>query len=155
MSVYTAPSLTYAKPLMNKTTPGIQNLSRRLIAIEADNCSPDKLASITARACDKLRGPIAKLVGVVGFHSLLSRALMMAKAEIPPQYVVQAKLDGTFNGLDGIDRIEDAAVGVVIVAKMLGLLNIFIGEPLMLLLVRDAWPDTVIDETILRDKGQS
>jgi len=40
------------------------------------------------------------------------------------------------------------------VAHLLGLLVTFIGEPLALRLVGDAWPDAAVDETDGRAGGQ-
>ena len=139
---------------MNKITPAIDHLSRRLIAIEAARESSEEPIGITTRACGRLQAPIAKLVGSAGFRSLLSRALAMAKAEIPSLNAIHAEPGGSLKGFDGIGRAEEAEVGVVIVAQLLGLLVIFIGEPLMLHLVRDAWPDATLDETALRGEGR-
>jgi hypothetical protein len=95
--------------------------------------------------CEKLRLPLSKLVGVAGFRSLLSRALAIAKAEVPLLIAVQVRADGSLEGLDGPGHDQDAGAGgqagVVIVAQLLGLLVTFIGEPLTLRLVRDAWPN--------------
>ena len=59
----------------------IWNLARRLIVLEA---ARDELSASHAggagRVCDRLRAPLARLAGVAGFYSLLSRAL--AKAEV-------------------------------------------------------------------------
>jgi hypothetical protein len=56
--------------------------------------------------------------------------------------------------LEGIDRTGDnqggtvgGEAGVVVVAQLLGLLMTFVGEPLMLRIVRDAWPDASIAGT--------
>ena len=52
--------------------------------------------------------------------------------------------DGTLDGLDGLPH--DADAGTSIVARLLELLVTFIGEPLTLRLVRDAWPDAPVTE---------
>jgi hypothetical protein len=133
---------------MNTTTPAIQNLARRLIALEA---ARDELAvaggSEAVRVCEKLRVPLTKLAGITGFCSLLSRALALAKAEVPSLDPVRVGTDGALEGFDGIGRTADAGAGVAIVSQLLGLLVTFIGEPLTLRLVRDAWPNTPVAGT--------
>jgi hypothetical protein len=98
--------------------------------------------------CEKLRVPLSKLVGVSGFGSLLARALALAKAEVPSLSVMQVKADGSLAGLVEVGQNQDRAaagkVGIVLVAQLLGLLATFIGEPLMLRLVFDIWPEASI-----------
>jgi hypothetical protein len=100
---------------------------------------------VAVRVCEKLRLPLARLAGAAGFRSLLSRAVAMAKAEVPSLAAAQVRADGSLEGLDGPGPDQDAGAGgeagVVVVAQLLGLLVTFIGEPLTLRLVRDAWPD--------------
>ena len=140
---------------MTQNTPKIQDLARRLVALETAREESDE-ASVSAvmLACEKLRAPLAKLVGEVGFRSLLSRALAMAKREFPSLEAALVRTDGTLDGLDGIERATDAAAGVVVVAQLLSLLVTFIGEPLTQGLVRDAWPDAPLDETYRRAEAQ-
>jgi hypothetical protein len=85
--------------------------------------------------------PRTKLVGVAGFRSLMSRALAMAKAQVPSLEAVEVRLDGSLESTKEIERNEDPEGGVVVVVQLLGLLVTLIGEPLMLSLVRDAWPN--------------
>ncbi len=126
---------------MNTTNPAIEDLARRLIASEAAREPSDGPVGATVRACDKMRVPLTKLVGAAGFRSLLSRALAMAKAEAPIFDAVLVRPDGSLEGLDATGRAMNEEAGVLVVARLLGLLMTFIGGPLTLLLVRDAWPD--------------
>jgi hypothetical protein len=144
---------------MNTATPAIRDFARRLIALEAARDeSPGALAGGAARVCDRLRVPLARLAGVVGFRSLMSRAVAMAKAEVPSLAAVQVRADGSLGGLDGSGHDQDAGAGgeaaVVVVAQLLGLLVTFIGEPLTRQLVRDVWPDATADETDGRAGGR-
>lgn len=140
---------------MKTTTPTIQDLAWRLIAIEAARDPSVGPIDAAVRACETLQVPLAKFVGVAGFRSLLSRALAMAKAEVPSLDAVQVRPDGSLEGLEGIKRTQDAESGIVIVAQLLGLLVTFIGEPPTLRLTRYAWPDAPGDETGRRSEGQS
>lgn len=122
----------------------IRNFARRLIALEAARDeSHDAPADSAARVCDRLCVPLARLVGVAGFRSLMSRALTMAKSEVPSLTAAVVRADGSLEGLNrtGQDRngAGDGEAGLVIVAQLLGLLVTFIGEPLTLQLVRDVW----------------
>ena len=138
-----------------KTTPTIQDLARRLIAIEAARDPSVGPVDAAVRACATLQVPLARLVGVAGFRSLLSRALAMAKADVPSLDAVQVRPDGSLEGWEGIKRTQDAESGIVIVAQLLGLLVTFIGGPLTLRLTRYAWPDAPGDETDRRSEGRS
>jgi len=143
---------------MNAATPEIQNLARRLIAMEAARLGNDA-GEETTRACDRLRGPLAKLAGMAGFRSLMARALALAKAEAPWLESVNVRSDGTLEGFSEASNRTDAPRGMesgtAIVAHLLALLVTFIGEPLMLRLVRDSWPDAATDRIHLRPEGQS
>ena len=130
---------------MNTATPAIRDFARRLIALEASRAEPPVgCGSEVVRVSDKLRLPLSKLTGDAGFRSLMSRAVALAKAEIPSLAAVQVRADGSLEGLDGIGQDSDGQAGVVVLAQLLGLLVTFIGEPLMLRLVRDAWPNASV-----------
>jgi hypothetical protein len=47
----------------------------------------------------ELRLRLIKLAGVNGFRSLLSRALTLAKAEVPLLNMVQIRSDGSLEGI--------------------------------------------------------
>lgn len=134
---------------MSTASPAIRDFARRLIALEAARGEPPVVGAREAvRVCEKLRRPLARLAGVAGFRSLMSRALALAKAEVPSLAAVQVRADGSLEGLDDAGPDRDAGAGgeggVVVVAQLLGLLVTFIGEPLTLRLVRDAWPDAPV-----------
>ena len=128
---------------MSTVTPAIRDFARRLIALEAARDEPPAAGPV--RVCEGLRRPLAKLAGDAGFRSLLSRAVAVARAEDPALAAVRVGADGTVEGLDDPAADPDAGAvddpGVAVVAHLVGLLVTFIGEPLTLQLVRDAWPD--------------
>lgn len=130
---------------MSTASPGTRDLARRLLALEAARDEPPVAGGGEAvRVCETLRVPLARLAGVAGFRSLLSRAVAVAKAEVPALDAVRVGPDGSLEGFDGVGRAEHAAAGVAVVSQLLGLLVTFIGEPLTLRLVRDAWPNTSV-----------
>lgn len=130
---------------MSTAPAAIRNFARRLVALEVPR---DELPAAggpgAVRVCEKLRVPLIRLVGVAGFRSLMSRAAAVAKAEVPALAAVEVHADGTLAGLDGLQHDPDdgagGEAGIIIVAQLLNLLVTFIGEPLTLHLVRDAWP---------------
>ncbi|MGI9105038.1 MAG: hypothetical protein ACR2G4_02190 [Pyrinomonadaceae bacterium] len=145
---------------MSTASPEIQDLARRLLAFEAahDNSS-DARVDVAVQVIEELRLHLLRLAGVDGFRSLLSRALTLAKAEVPSLKMVQVRRDGTLEGFDGIEGSREAGTageqaGIALVAHLLELLVTFIGESLTLRLVRVTWPDASMDEVDLRTEGK-
>jgi hypothetical protein len=135
---------------MSTAHPSLHDLARRLLAIEAASAqSSDAHVDEAVRVCEKLRAPLVKFAGLAGFSSLLSRALALAKAEVPALKTVRVRADGVLEGFDEVERTQSSEApnkeAVVLVAQLLGLLVTFIGNPLTLRLVRDAWPDVSMD----------
>ena len=95
--------------------------------------------------CENLRLTLTKLTGASGFASLLSRSLTLARRQAP---TLQRLRVGTHGVLEikseagqSPEVPRDAAEGgVMLLAEMLGLLTTIVGEPLMMSLVRQAWP---------------
>ncbi len=136
--------------LMSTAHPSQHDLARRLLAVEAAHAhSSDAHIDEAVRVCEKLRPSLVKFAGLAGFSSLLSRALALAKAEVPALAAVHVRADGVLEGFDKVERIQSSESlskdAVVLVAQLLELLVTFIGEPLTLRLVRDAWPDVSMD----------
>ncbi len=124
--------------------PLIQNLAPWLLAHE--QCEVKSLLT-PARpvfcVCEKLRKPLSMLGGADGYKALISRALLLAKAEVPSLGSVRVLEDGS---LEASGSEADGAEGdAALVAQLLGLLATFIGEALTMQLVRDAWPDAPFD----------
>jgi hypothetical protein len=124
-------------------SPQIREFAERLFADEAATASPSKAKMLVAfGVCEKLRRPLTTLAGVIGFHSLLLRALTLAKREAPSLSAVEVTADGSLqdgNVEPNLDNHDDG--GVLLVAHLLGLLFTFVGETLTLRLVHDVWPD--------------
>ena len=137
---------------MYQPRPALRELARWLLAFEAAAGKPPGQKSPGAfSVCGKLRRHLSVLAGVAGFRSLLSRALTLAKAEIPWLDAVRIREDGSLEwpGANELRRgTEETAKGeAAIVAQLLGLLVSFIGEALTLLLVREVWPEAPFDGT--------
>ena len=117
-----------------------RDLAQRLLAYEnaADKTSdPTEIAAF--RVCETLRQPLCALAGVAGFRSILSRALALAKAEVPSLGVVQVAADGSLKGLDQlapqIDADQAREAGIILISQLLGLLVRVVGEAMTLQLV--------------------
>jgi hypothetical protein len=129
---------------MNATTPEIREWARRLIALETPrDARRAASAGDAAGVCERLRVPLTKLVGTAGYHSLISRALAMAKAQAPVLEPVRVRLDGSLESFAEINEIDGDA-GVAVVGHLLSLLVTFVGEPLTLSLIRSAWTDVAL-----------
>ena len=137
---------------MDTPSPSIRDLARRLLAVEAASQSAaDPRVHEAVRVCEKLRVSLTRFAGADGFTALLRRALALARAEVPALHGITEKADGSLEGLEELAADAgnsgsgiDAAVAIT--AHLLGLLVTFIGEPLTLRLVREAWPDASLDE---------
>jgi hypothetical protein len=119
--------------------------AKRLIAYETrGNRSSETKTPVAFLVGEKLRPHLARLMGKVGFRELLSRALVLAKAEVPWLNAVRIKADGSFEELDElaaqVDPDEISEGRVILLAQLLGLLVTFVGEELTLRLVREVWP---------------
>ncbi|MBA2744029.1 MAG: hypothetical protein H0U43_06945 [Chthoniobacterales bacterium] len=81
-------------------------------------------------------------MGKTGFRALLSRALALAITEAPSLRAARVNAVGSLEGFAEaqVDPEEMAEGSVVLVAQLLGLLVVFIGENLTLRFVREVWP---------------
>ena len=120
----------------------MSDLARRLLASSQTPSDPHVPEVVIA--IEKLRISLTRFAGADGFGSLLRRALTLARAEVPSLQCVKVGPDGHFVGVEQI-AIDSPKAGleaaVAITAHLLGLMVTFIGEPLTLRLLREAWPD--------------
>ena len=144
------------------SAPGMRDLARRLLTYEAvAGKTSGSTEPPTVRVYEKLRQSLGEFAGVAGFQSLASRALSLARSEAPSLSAVRICEDGALQGLghgpgkleNQIDINKDRAgeypagdQGIVLIARLLGLLRIFLGEALTLSLLRNAWPGEAFDD---------
>jgi len=134
---------------MNTPSPSTRDLARRLLAASKAGSDPHVPEAVVV--IERLRTSLTKFAGFEGFASLLRRALRLASADVPSLERVKVAADGRLEGFEqlvadkGIGAAGDAAA-VAVTAHLLWLLTTFIGEPLTLTLVREAWSDTSLDE---------
>jgi hypothetical protein len=126
----------------------MQDLARKLFALEAKECGQsDSSVDVTLRVCEKLRLSLLQFAGVIGFSSLLSRALTLACLDIPILKSVHVDTDGSLEGFSSIEKLVESVdigsashPGVAFVSQLLSLLVTFIGFSIVMSLLRDAWP---------------
>jgi hypothetical protein len=135
--------------------PQMRDLASLLVAYEVDTRKASEPKESAAPCVyEKLRMRLTALAGVAGFQALAFRALAQAKADAPSLWAVEVAADGSLKGLGKseppVDIDDDSASegGVVLIARLLGLLIIFLGEPLTLNLISDLWPDAALDDRI-------
>jgi hypothetical protein len=135
------------------TLPEMRDLAQRLLSYEASaGNTSEPVESTTLRVYQKLRQSLGELAGSAGFHALASRALTLARSEMPSLSAVQVGADGNLEGMSAnepsikveLDRVHEG--GIILIARLLGLLFVFLGEALTLSLLRDAWPDAALDD---------
>ena len=133
--------------------PGMRDLAHRLLVYEdaaAETSEPTE--SSTLRVYEKLRQTLGDFVGVAGFQALAARALTLSKPDAPGLSAVRLTADGSLQGLSeieaqfDIDKDQAGEAGIILIARLLGLLRIFLGEALTFSLLRTAWPGATLDD---------
>ena len=136
----------------------MRDLAHRLLAYEVNaGKTAEPTASATLRVYEKLRQSLSGVAGVAAFESLAFRALTQAKSEAPSLWEVRVAEDGSLQGLGEfepqMDIDKDLAGefpvgqgGIILIARLLGLLLMFLGEAITLRLLRNAWPGEAFDD---------
>ena len=123
--------------------PTMRDLAQRLLAYEAvAGQTPNDNTPPVFRVSEKLRRPLITLAGAAGFRAPLTRTLALSKAHTPAVATLEVRPDGSLDGLSDFKNEGQAAeAGVQVIAQLLDLLVVFIGDQLVLRLVLDVWPD--------------
>ena len=131
---------------MSRTTSANLDLARALVVCESNaTVEPSDFAGPAPfRVCEKLRGNLAGLLGGYGFRAMLSRALVLASAEVSWLRTLATGANGTLEGLEKIraqmPSKQIVEGGVILVARLVGLLVDLIGVGLTRQLLREVWP---------------
>jgi hypothetical protein len=133
--------------------PETRDLANRLLLYEAGAGKTSEPAeSATLRVYEKLRQDLGEFAGVAAFQSLASRALALARTEAPSLSAARVAADGSLQGLGelekqlDIDKDRAGEGGIILIARLLGLLLIFLGESLTLRLLRAKWPEAALND---------
>ena len=142
--------------------PQMRDLAHRLLAYEAGvGKTSEPMESPALRVYEKLRQNLVTFAGEAAFESLAFRALTQAKSETSALWAVQVAADGSLQGLGeidtqtGMDKDRAGEEGIILIARLLGLLLIFLGEALTLSLLRNAWPGEAFDDSNSAHGGKS
>ncbi|MEO8098147.1 MAG: hypothetical protein ABI811_10635 [Acidobacteriota bacterium] len=139
------------------SNPKIRELAHRLLVRESTAGSQENEQAIL-RVSEKFRRLLITLIGLMGYRTLLARTLTLARVQAPTLSAITVSADGSLEGFVSEhssgngprnqarqDPSDDAAV--TLIAQLLGLLAVFIGEGLTLHLVLTAWPDLPVSDT--------
>jgi hypothetical protein len=138
---------------MTRATLKMREIAERIIAEQPTSEGlPNSGVSPALDAYLILRPQFVSLMGTAGFHALVSRALALAKREVPCMRQVRLRTDGSLEwpeqGEGSRARAEARDVaegGAVLLSHVLGLLATFIGEGLTLRLVDEVRPEARSD----------
>lgn len=133
--------------MMDIPSTSIKDLARRLLSIEAATraeTDPDE----AERVCEKLRATLTRFAGADGFLALMRRSLALARQEVPALAGVKLRPDGCFVGFEAALNCNGSEAGAALTAHFLWLLVTFVGEPMALRLVSEAWPDVLMDYSL-------
>lgn len=127
-------------------TPFTRDLARRLLV--ASRPASDSHGDNAAAVSERLRISLTRFAGADGFESLQRRAWTLASAEVPALQIVKVGKGGRLEGWEQLAGAAEAAgePAVAITAYLLELMSTFIGRPLTLRLVLEAWRDTSLGE---------
>jgi len=135
----------------------MRSFAKHLMALEAPGNESSPVA--TFPMTDKLRAHLAALMGKGGYRALLSRALVLASAEVSWLGALRVKADGGLEWSQAPRAERDPAEllegKVVLLAQLLGLLAAFIGVNLTLRLAGEIWPQISVDELDLGNGGDN
>ncbi len=134
---------------MHAPPPFIRHLTPRLVAASAPSSSAG--AHPVVLVTERLRRPLARISGPEGFESLLRRANALAAREAAALQNVRIATRGAVELTDAApdDPGIRAQAAAAILAHFLGLLVAFIGEPLTLGMILEAWPELAADPDFL------
>ena len=125
----------------------MRDWARRLLAATHSTVVPHGQEAVLVN--EKLRAVLTKFIGADGCEALLRRALALASADSPALRHATFSAEGRLEGVEQLATqpgtvARDAQIEFT--AHLLGLLETFIGEKLTLMMVREAWPETLSEE---------
>ncbi len=144
---------------MSKSLSKIEELASRLIQFERSKIVNinDDFGPIIA-VFESIRHSISKVSGSGGYHSLLRRALDMAKVKAPSLEMIRIGEKSVLEMNDGIStdykQLTNEKAGLVLLTQFLGLLALFIGESMAFSLVEESWTSSTSERVIaiVKDK---
>jgi hypothetical protein len=124
----------------------LRQIALRALTLEDGSADAPAAAAAARRAYDDLAVVLVPLIGQVGVDALTARASHLVQREYPSDKAGDTEQSGEpFTQISFWLERQDPSLATDAAAALLstlgGLLVTFIGEPLTMRLVRQAWPD--------------
>lgn len=139
---------------MAHPSPKLVELARRIVEREAGGSDPSASAAAVEAACRRLKDHLVDVLGSGGVSAVLRRALHLAQREQPFLAEVAVRGDpaacftGLAESLAARTDEEATAAAATVLAHMLDLLVVLLGEELGMKPVQKLWPqETSVKET--------
>ncbi|MGO8672495.1 MAG: hypothetical protein ACLQVD_14160 [Capsulimonadaceae bacterium] len=131
---------------MEQDTQSIIDLAA--LVLSAERGADTELAA-AERTFAKLSVHLSARLGSTGYRALLKRALTLATVDVPWLTLARVCPDGTLEGLDTVGRSggEVSQGSTAVLARLIELLDTFIGRTLTLRVLHSAWPDAIPIDT--------
>jgi hypothetical protein len=129
---------------MNRASPLAREIAKQIVAFEASgDKSAGAHASAALRATESLRIQLTRTIGAGGYFALASRALALAQTERGLPAFVRIADDGSLEGFAefaaGLQPAVAQSDGQTILAHLVDLLLMFIGETIVLRVILNVW----------------
>lgn len=137
---------------MSPGTPGVRELTRRLVARElSQGDAPDVAAAAVQAACERVYGALSRWLGANGSHALFTRALAQAQVEHPLLRDIRFRTDSE-SGLEGVtESIQVHGVAAVaaglesLLVTLIELLGRLVGDDMAARLIEQSGPNPARD----------
>jgi len=128
---------------MEQETPTTKHFAGLVLENElADSSDPNDLQSAVERIFDKLNAHLSIRFGSGGYHALLRRALTLAADDVSVLASVHISEDGSVEGFQGMTDSQSISDGsVAMLARLIELLDTFIGRNLTVRVLQNVWPN--------------
>lgn len=131
---------------MTAPSPAHQSTAQRLIEEATRSEEEAALVDAAEQVFQGLHDHLTRLIGVIGFRTLLTRALQLARADAPALAALEVKPDRLIADLSralvGLHPTEALAASATLLAHFLALLAAFVGDDLALHIVSEAVKST-------------
>jgi len=124
------------------------DIARSLLAYEAAGSNSEPAQSLAVRVCEKLRGPLCALAGVVWYRSLIGRALTLARLQTSSLGDLQIAEDGSLQSFGDSplqsERHNASEADVLLISQLIGLILSLLGSAVTFQLVQGVFPNLTV-----------
>jgi hypothetical protein len=143
-----------------RVTAEQSHLADWLLREASDSGEPEVIAASAERSFHSLCTRLMELATPSGCQALLNRAIRLAAGEFPFLLGVRAGLlpgeclEGVQESGQGVTSEHLKAGLIALMAQFIDLLELFVGETLMVHLIRQVWPDAPLSMDTTQSTGQ-